>query len=87
MADTPHIRAVTAAVDRWYRVESPSAQRCMDGAIRVYLEAMKRAGWQLVPREANHAMHWAGVDHKGEGVNAMFRQMLAAAPDPTQGGT
>ena len=51
-----HDEAVEAATDRYYRVQSPSPERCMDGAIRAYLAHMAAAGWKLTPREATVRM-------------------------------
>ena len=90
MSNGAHRAAVKLALARWYAVQSPSADRCMDGAIMVYLNAMKRAGWRLVPTTDGGgavdmiAAFWRHKNTKPkEGDIAALLAAIAAAPDPT----
>jgi hypothetical protein len=96
MADTPHERALEAAI----LVANPEYGRFQPGVrestlatyravIDTYLAEMQASGWKLMPREPNARMFDAGIDALGgeftcehESMWSAMWDAASAAPDP-----
>ena len=85
---TPHEKALGKAVLAYHTFRGTDVQ-CVREIVAAYLAAMREAGWQMVPKEADQAMHYAledvldlgNDDYPREWSQSAWSAMLAAAPD------